>query len=95
MNQATMVRLAKQEEQHARIAFDQAAARVENLKRDFTNPSEVDRGRYIDNKAAIARDLKIALNAKRIAEKELAAARRVRRQVTGEDARRSPVVWLR
>jgi hypothetical protein len=94
VNLAKMVALAKQEEQHARLAFDQAAARVVNLQRDFSSPFSIDRGRHIDNKSAIARDLQIALNAKRIAEKELASARRVRRQITGEDARRSPVVWL-
>jgi hypothetical protein len=95
VNLAEMVGLAKQEEQHARQAFDQAAARIENLKRDFTSPFAIDRGRFIDDKAAIARELQVALTAKRLAEKELSAARRVRRQITGEAAHhRSPVVWL-
>jgi hypothetical protein len=94
VNHAKMVAFARQEEQHARQAFDQAAARVENLKRDFSSPFSIDRGRHIDDKATIARQLLVALEAKRLAEKELSASRRVRRQITGDDVRRSPVVWL-
>jgi hypothetical protein len=95
MNQAAMARLAKQDEQHARLAFDQCAARVENLKRDLSNPCVTDRGRYIDNKAAIARELVVAITAKALAEKEWRSARRVRKGLAGDNARRrSSVVWL-